>query len=922
MKKKMRKVFAFCFLALIGGTVNGTVQAAEPKTGVVSRHVLTGRVLDQSDGMPLPGVSVTVKGTSQGAVTDQAGYFRIDNIAGGSAIIAVSYLGYVSAEYPVSFLSGNPSTLAVGLKPGVLMGREVVVIGEQLKGQAKALNQQKNSDNIANIIAADQIGKFPDSNTGDALKRIPGISVFGDQGEARFAHIRGTEPRFNSVMINGERIPSAEAEGRSVQLDLVPADMIQTIEVNKTLTPDMDADAIGGSINLVTKVPAGKRISVLAAGGANLIEENGGGRYQFAGTYGDRFFDGKLGVVVSASYYDNSFGSDDIEAVWDRDEDDKPVLDEFEIRTYEIQRIRRSLSAGLDYRFNENHVLKFTGIYNWREDWENRYRVTYKDLLEKKAEIVYQDKAGVDKNARLEDQKMMSFALGGEHEFGRLSVDWQASYAKASEERPNERYIEMVAKTGDFSVDASNPGKPFVSVSDALRGGISDNGEWELDELTEEYQYTEDIDTNFALNLKYKVSDALQLKFGGRIRDKSKKRDNEFFEYEPVDDAAFMDSVYDNLSDLDKDHFLPGEIYQPGNFVSSEFVGSLDLDSDDFEKEDAPEELAENFTATEQIKAAYAMATWDATDKLRIIGGVRMEHTRNEYDAFYYDDEDESLTPVSGTPKEYTSILPYIHFLYRIDDRTNIRLAYTHSLARPDYFDLAPYRQLIRDDEEIYIGNPSLEPTLSKNIDVMVERYLGNVGVLSAGLFYKDISDFIVTRKTEDTATGYDLYQPVNGGDGSLTGIELAAQFQMPFLKGLGLYLNYTWTQSEIDNFNIDGREDDDLPLPGSPEHLFNASVSYETGPLTVRLSGNYHSDFIDSEEGSIGEESWEDRYYDSSFTLDFNGAYRLGKELQLFFEISNLTNQPMRFYQGEKQYVAQEEWYDRKFLVGLKADF
>lgn len=167
------------------------------------------------------------------------------------------------------------------------------------------------------------------------------------------------------------------------------------------------------------------------------------------------------------------------------------------------------------------------------------------------------------------------------------------------------------------------------------------------------------------------------------------KRNNEFYEYDPVDGDAFMDSVYGNLTDLDKERFLAGEKYRPGNFVSSDFLGSLDLDSDDFDKEEALEELAENFTAKEQIKAAYAMATWDATEKLRIIGGVRLEHTRNEYDAFFYDDDADTLTPVSGAPKEYYNVLPYIHLLYKLDDRTNIRFAYTHSLARPDYFDLA-----------------------------------------------------------------------------------------------------------------------------------------------------------------------------------------------------------------------------------------
>ncbi len=369
MKKKMRLVFTISLLVFLSGEVSGNVSAVEMKTSMLPRNVITGQIVDHTDGLPLPGVSVSIKGSTQGAITDQSGYFRIGNISGTSVYVAVSCLGYVSAEYSLSLLQGQPGKLDIRLKPGVVMSNEMVVIGEQLKGQAKALNQQKNNDNITNIIAADQIGKFPDSNTGDALKRIPGITVFNDQGEARFGHIRGTEPRFNSVMVNGERIPSAEAEGRSVQLDLVPADMIQTIEVSKTLTPDMDADAIGGSINLITKVPAGKRISLTAAGGSNLIDETGGGRYQFAGTYGYRFLDGKLGVIISGSYYDNNFGSDNIEAQWDKDDDGNMQLDEFDIRTYQIRRLRKSLSTAFDYRFNENHVLKFNAIGNWRQDW-------------------------------------------------------------------------------------------------------------------------------------------------------------------------------------------------------------------------------------------------------------------------------------------------------------------------------------------------------------------------------------------------------------------------------------------------------------------------------------------------------------------------------------------------------------------------
>jgi len=924
----MRHLFSYLFICLTtlachGFAAPGIAQAET--TGSSSGTTITGRVVDEGDGLPLPGVNISVKGTSKGAITGQDGRFRLENVSGAAAVIEASYIGYVKSDIPITLSPGKAVIKNIRLKPGVLISKEITVVGELLKGQAKALNQQKNDVNVTNVVASDQIGKFPDSNIGDALKRIPGISVFNDQGEARFGHVRGTEPRFNSVTVNGERIPSAEAENRTIQLDLVPSDMIQTIEVTKALTPDMDADAIGGSINLVTKIPAEERISLSAGGGLNFLDGTGGGRYQFGGTYGNRFADEKLGVLFSASYDNNDFGSDNIEAEWDAGDDGIEGIKEFQVRKYDVQRIRRSFSGALDYRFNENHVLKFNGIYNLRDDFENRFRTKYKDLDEDLATVERETKGGTEKDARLEDQKMMSLTLGGEHDFGKLDLDWQASYSKASEDRPNERYINFRAKNQPFTVDISNPEKPFVTILNPdVSGGISNIEDWKLKELTEEHQYTEDIDKNFGLNFNYAATDALAFKFGGKIRDKKKKRDNDFYEYEPVDEDAFRDEVFANLKNETKDHFLPGDKYKSGVFVSNKFLGGLDLDGDDFDKELVKEGLAGNFDAKEQIKAVYAMATWDISDNTTLLGGARLEHTRNEYDAFKYFADEDSLAAVTGKPSDYTNVLPYVHLRYNVNDQTNIKLAYTHSLARPNYFDLAPYQEIVAEDEEIKLGNPALEPTLSKNVDLMIEHYLSDIGILSAGVFYKSISDFIVTKKEDVDYSGdtFEQFQPVNAGDGTLMGIETAAQFQLPFIPGLGLYLNYTYTHSEIDNFDIEGREGDNLTLPGNPEHTANASIAYENGPFNIRLSGNYHSDFIDAEEGSIGENKWEDRYYDSSFTLDLNGGYRMSDIVQLYFEVSNLTNQPLRFYQGEKQYLAQEEWYDRRFLVGVKADF
>ena len=237
-----------------------------------------------------------------------------------------------------------------------------------LNSQHKAMSQQKNNINISNVISADQVSRFPDSNIGDALKRIPGINVQYDQGEARFGHIRGTNPNLNFVQIDGTRIPSSESGERSVQLDLIPSDMVQTIEVNKVITPDMDADAIGGSVNLITKSqPVGRRITALAGSGYNLIFERPTLNLGFS--YGDRYFNDNLGMVFALSYQNNPAGSDNVEFEWEKDDNGKMYTADYQVRQYYVQRERQSYSLAFDYVFNPDHKIYWSGLYNKRRDW-------------------------------------------------------------------------------------------------------------------------------------------------------------------------------------------------------------------------------------------------------------------------------------------------------------------------------------------------------------------------------------------------------------------------------------------------------------------------------------------------------------------------------------------------------------------------
>lgn len=901
--------------------------------------------LRDENGLALPGATIQLTDLSNiGAVSDIDGSFVIFKVPAGDHTLKITYIGYKEIEQKVSVQDGVSSTVELKLDPGVVLGQEVMVLGDRLKGQAKALNRQKTNANITNIVASDQIGRFPDANIGDAVKRIPGITIQNDQGEARNIIIRGMAPQLNSVTLNGDRIPSAEGDNRNIQLDLIPSDMIQTIEVNKAVTPDMDADAIGGSVNLVTRsAPSGMRVSGTLASGYNMLSEKP--IYTGAFILGNRFFEDKLGAMMSVSYNNHDFGSDNVEAEWENEAENNagddvavdPYIGETDIRKYRVQRVRRSASLNLDYKINENHKLFIKSMYNWRDDRENRYRLRTRSItpifdtddatvIGFEGEQRRQTKGGIDggrtDNRRLEDQRVKRLALSGEHFFGNAKLTWTGSYAKASEERPNERYISYESSDSfELNHDVSDPKFPFVGAANASDVAL---GTYDFREITEEHQYTTDEDKNLRIDLELPlsiVSDQLgKFKVGGRLRSKSKVRNNSFFSYEATDGNAQEFSVLSgvptgNQTDAD---FLAGSEYQAGSFVDARFLGSLDLtNSSLFDESDEPAEyLAGNYSADETITAGYVMLDQQFTSKLSALGGVRVENTSIAYIGNQIEAEENLIGEVSDSDS-YTNVLPGLHMKYDATNDLIIRAAWTNTLARPNYYDLVPYvDDRSEDDDEIFLGNSSLKPTKSMNFDFMAENYFKSIGLISAGYFYKNVEDFVFTSVTEDT-DGNDVSQPKNGAEAKVSGVEFSVQRQLDFLpgalKGLGVYVNYTYTDSEATGVT----ERDDLGLPGTAKNMFNGSLSFETSKLVLRASANYSSDYLDEAGGS----AFSDRYYDSQFFLDINGSYAVTPNWRVFFEANNLTNQPLRYYQGVQERTMQMEYYNSRFNIGLKFD-
>lgn len=898
--------------------------AAENKT------VVRGRVLD-ADNQALPGAYIRFEDGSC-TVSDINGYYIMPNVQPGIHSVKVSYVGFSPMTFTINVSQNKTLVKNITLKDNTTL-KELTVLGA-FSDQQRALNMQKNNLNITNIVSADQVGKFPDSNIGDALKRINGLSVQYDQGEARFGQIRGTSPDLSSVTVNGNRLPSAESDARNVQLDLIPADMIQTIEVSKVVTPDMDGDAIGGSVNLVTKNTPSKRITNFTFGtGGSFI--SGKPNWNLGATYGDRFLNNKLGLLLSASYQYNPIGSDNTEFEYDEDEG-KVFLTDAEIRQYYVTRQRQSYSLALDYDFNANHKVYFKSIYNRRHDWENRYKRSFEDLADGEGEMktVMETKGGTpdNKNARLELQQTMDFTLGGNHQFGRLKSDWSVAYSRASESRPNERYIGMELKDQTFTVNQDDIRKPYITTLPSIM-------EAELDEITESNQEIYENDIKAKLDFDLPILNGTfqnKFKFGGKFTKKDKKNDVDFYEYSPVDEDKFMADVQKNFVDQTRDGFMAGDQYKAGEFVSNTYLGSLDLNNSSlFEKKEVKEEEAENYNATEQVGAAYIRFDQQLGKNLQIMAGLRMEHTKVEYQGYEYtyweegDDEFESLKQTAPAGKSYINWLPSFLLKYEPAQDLKIRASYTKTLARPKYISLVPNLIIDRSKNKMEMGNPNLNPATSHNFDLSFDYYFKSIGLASVGVFYKKINDFIVDQVVEDYSFNGNVYdemkQSKNAGNADLLGVEVALQrdfgFISPKLKCLGFYGTYTYTHTKVNNFNFEGRENEkDLPMPGSPEHTANASLYYDNKGLNVRLSYNFTSEFIDE----MGSCAALDRYYDRVSYLDLNASYTLNKKFKttFFAEATNLLNQPLRYYCGDKDRTMQVEYYGPRINAGVKFNF
>ncbi len=865
--------------------------------------VITGTVTG-SAGNAIESCRVTIEDMNREATTGMDGTYRLAPVPAGERTLVFSFLGLQPGTATVTVVAGE----TVNLDMTLLYGGEIEVRGSPLLvGQAKALNQQKNAINISNIVAADQIGRFPDKNASEATQRVPGVSLARDMGEGRYVIIRGTEARLNSTTVNGERIPSPEAGVRNVALDTIPADLLGSIVVSKALRPDMDGDSIGGTVDLVTmRAPEETRVSAaLGFGYSELMEETAP---TGTATFGTRFGpDSKWGVLVSGSYSDTKRGADNIEPAYDDGE-----LEELEMRDYTTERQRSGITADLDYRANARSNYYLRGLWTNYVDDEIRRAKTNK-VADEELERSLKD--------RKQESYINSISFGGENNIGEAFVlDYRVMYNKSQEETDHQ--YTSAFEMGDVIFD-TNVSPDSIDPNNIQANPLNeDPADFWFADIEDLSKQAHEEDFVLAANLTkgfYKNAGFSGLwKVGAKYRTKNKDQNYDVYDLEADDDLNMVPFLDDWNSETPFFNGIYGDQIFP--FQDPDLMRELGA-SGLLESERNLEEDLADFDITEDTLAAYALGEFLFGAKSTFMGGVRVESTSDDYMAYelILDEEGDavSLLPVYGD-KSWTEWLPQFHFIYKTGNDSQLRAAITRSLARPNFEDMAPWRLTNLEDREVELGNPDLDVTTAWNLDLMWEKYLQPVGILSAGVFYKDLTDYIYIFQVDDVIEGEDveITQPRNGDKGTLAGLEFAFQNQFTnwdgFWGGFGLYLNYTYVDSDA---KYPDRES--TSLPGQSEHVGNLALVYEKYGITTRLAYNYNGKQLIE----VGGDADEDIYVDDHGQLDFMFRIQVAKRFSIIAEIINITDEPYTAYEGTPDRIRQQEYYSWWATLGVRFD-
>jgi TonB-dependent receptor len=945
------KRFRNQILATIAGallsTVLVTATLAQGGKGSIAGHVT-----DKSDSV-LQSAQVTLQPKGVNAVSNAQGEFFINDLEPGSYTLSVTYLGFAAFTKKVDIVAGQVLNVDAKLEV-VSQSEQVLVTADRAAGEAEEINRQRTADNEVQVLSADVIRSLPNANMADALGRLPSVTLERDEGEGKYVQVRGTEPRLTNLTINGINVPSPENNARQIKLDAIPADIVESVEINKTLQANMDADGIGGSVNLVTKT-AGERPTVALSGmGGYTPIVNGRGLVETTGTIGKRFGSEKrLGALLGFSYDWNGRGIDDIEPVPDVATalpGSPRWFDQIDEREYRYYRSRWGIAGSTDYKLAEGSNIYLRGFYSDFKNFGDRWVYTLHDNTDPVAAGLLNGNGGgpqFNTSIRLPDYGIGSYVMGGKHVRTSTWYAWDVSVSRSRQLGENDPQATFGSNLASSSctfdpgattsiyrpqwspvcyTEAHNPAN--FSLTDINGPAVGKTAQLNL-------QFTGAMAKNYHIGSRLAT-----VEVGGRFRNEH-KYDDSFTPDFSVPSGVTLLPMSQFPSVISNSSYYGGSYPLGPNPGYHDVLAAFNAAMPGALSTAGHIPTGSNYDLIERVSAGYVMNTIDLTSRIRVVAGLRVEGTNLDTRDPNFD-TNGNFNGTSNSSGSYVKVLPSASVRFGLTNDTDLRVIYGRGLSRPNPSDIAQAVTFaLGPPNTASFGNPNLKAETAQNFDVLVEHYLNPFGQIQVGYFYKNLTDpiidqtfnktFIPTASAPQTPLLYRVTQPVNAGSGWVSGFEAAYLEHFSFMpgifKGLGFSANYGYTASQASD--LPGRSDHPR-LSRSAPNTWNLSPTYDRGRVSIRVGLSYNQAnifqyvFQDGTNSSTptpgglkGPDS--DIYLYSHLEIDAQGSVRLGHGLTFVAYGLNLNNEVFGFYQGSSQFMIQREYYKPTFAAGFR---
>jgi TonB-dependent receptor len=944
----LKKVLAVAFVLLLS-TVFVTEALAQGGKGTIA-----GSVKDEGKSA-LPSTLIELQPLGRRVVSDDQGQFRITDVAAGEYTLAFSYVGFAPTTVTVKVESGQTANVDAVLKVAS-QNDQVIVTAERLQGEAEAINIERMSDDIVQVLPSKVITSLPNTNIADAVGRLPSVTLERDEGEGKYVQIRGTEPRLSNVTIDGVNVPSPEATVRNIKLDVVASGLVDRIEVNKTLSANQDADAIGGSVNLVTKTPGERPTLDFSGQGGYTPIQNGRWLNAFTGTVGQRFGPSKkFGALLGGTYDYNGRAIDDLEpgqAIGNFNGQNLAIINTEDLRTYKYYRTRYGFDGGVDYSLGSGSSVYLKGLYSDFHDFGDTWVYTpnagaitavngSQITFDSTGSAVYRH------YIRRPDQQIFSVLTGARHDLTSTLITYEFAVSRShnigGQDFPTTNYNGPTGVT--FGLSLSNPYRPKLTALDGTN--TLDPTLYSISHTNLPIYHSTQLNFQGAASLarRYSIgSHYSTFELGLKIRNahKTQNENDRFFDANAGTNFTLAQTVGGYTNPNYYDHSFTVGPLSDYNKIRQVIAGNLTTGfTENTDKNHIVSDPA-TWDTSERVYAGYAMNTI-GFGKVRLQTGVRIEATDSSYTANQVTLNGGayvSTTPVGGSGG-YINVLPSVQLQYLLGKDTNIRATYGMGISRPNFSDLVPSVQVDPNTspKSLQIGNPALKPTKANNFDLLVEHFFQPLGILQAGFFYKQLSDPIyptIAILTSGPFVGFQQQQSINGPNAHISGFEAAWEQRLSRLPGLlggfGVAANYSYTTSQVTfPTGFSGGRIDHPTLQRQAPNTWNLGMTYDKARFSMRF-GVSHNDanifaygfvHVDPQtdkdpilgiKGPLG-----DQYLYAHTQFDVQGSYRLYKGLHFVAYGLNLSNEVFGFYTGSKIYPNQREYYHPTVAAGFR---